>query len=198
MGVHGQFRRMRVTAGGTYLASFLSLNKVAEYDTNFNQVWSYDIPSPWAAIRLRNGNTLITDERDRLTREVNPEGQTVWEFKLATDLPPGLDFPGSQSCVRLANGNTVLLLGGRCRQRLSTHRSHPGQESRLGAQGLDQPRPRHRRPDAGRPRHPRNSRRLPAMMSSCPSGRRGLRKCVTRPSLWGIIRAWQKMKIEIH
>jgi len=107
-GVHGQFRRMRVTAGGTYLAPMLSMNKVVEYDTNFNQLWSYDIPSPWAAIRLHNGNTLITDERDRLTREVNPKGETVWEFKLATDLPPGLNFPDSQSCVRLANGNTVL------------------------------------------------------------------------------------------
>jgi hypothetical protein len=107
-GVHAQFRRFRMTADGTYLAPFLERGKVVEYDKNFNEIWSYDIPSPWAAIRLHNGNTLITDERDRLTREVNPKGETVWEFKLATDLPPGIKFFDSQSCVRLANGDTVL------------------------------------------------------------------------------------------
>ncbi len=105
--VHGQFRRMRVTATGTYLAPFLTMNRVVEYDRDFNEVWSYAIQSPWAAIRLHNGNTLITDERDELTREVNPKGETVWEFRLS-ELPPGIVFHGSQSCARLANGNTVL------------------------------------------------------------------------------------------
>jgi len=31
----------------------------------------------WAAIRLKNGNTLITDEKEWLTCEVNHEGETV-------------------------------------------------------------------------------------------------------------------------
>jgi hypothetical protein len=107
-GVHAQFRRMRMTANGTYLAPFLQMNKVVEYDKDFNEIWSYNIRSPWAAIRLHNGNTLITDERDTLTREVNPKGETVWEFNLSKDLPPGVEFFDSQSCVRLDNGNTVL------------------------------------------------------------------------------------------
>jgi len=105
---HAQFRRIRMTANGTYLAPFLQMDRVVEYDKNFNEIWSYNIRSPWAAIRLHNGNTLITDERDRLTREVSPKGETVWEFSLATDLPPGIRFVDSQSCVRLANGNTIL------------------------------------------------------------------------------------------
>jgi hypothetical protein len=105
--VHAQFRRIRMTAGGTYLAPLLEMNKVIEFDKEFHEIWSYNIPSPWAAIRLHNGNTLITDERDRLTREVNPMGETVWEFRLS-ELPPGIVFLDSQSCVRLANGNTVL------------------------------------------------------------------------------------------
>lgn len=71
--VHAQFRRVRLTAQGTYLASFLKMNRVIEYDKNFKEIWSYDIQSPWAAIRLKNGNTLITDEDDVLTREVNPK-----------------------------------------------------------------------------------------------------------------------------
>ncbi len=107
-GVHGEFRRVRMTAAGTYLLPFLELGKVVEYDKDFNEIWSYKIPSPWAAIRLHNGNTLISDEKDRLVREVSPHGETVWEYKLATDLPAGLQFKDSQSCVRLANGNTVL------------------------------------------------------------------------------------------
>lgn len=105
--VHGQFRRFRMTGTGTYLAPFLTMNKVVEYDKNFNEIWSYSIRSPWAAIRLQNGNTLITDEQDALTREVNPKGETVWEFKLS-ELPAEWHFTGSQSCVRLANGNTIL------------------------------------------------------------------------------------------
>ena len=105
--VHGQFRRMRVTASGTYLAPFLTMNRVVEYDRDFREVWSYAIRSPWAAVRLHNGNTLITDERDELTREVNPKGETVWEIKLS-ELPAAIPFHGSQTCVRLANGNTVL------------------------------------------------------------------------------------------
>jgi outer membrane protein assembly factor BamB len=81
---------------------------VVEYDKNFNQIWSYPIPSPWAALRLKNGNTLITDEHDNLTREVNPKGETVWEFK-NTDLPEAYRFnQAPQSCTRLANGNTIF------------------------------------------------------------------------------------------
>jgi hypothetical protein len=59
--VHGQFRRVRYTAKGTYLVPFLTMNQVIEYDRNFKEIWKYEIASPWAAIRLKNGNTLITD-----------------------------------------------------------------------------------------------------------------------------------------
>jgi len=107
-GIHGQFRRARVTAQGTYLVSFMTGDKVVEYDKDFNEIWSYAIPQPWAAIRLKNGNTLITDERDSLTREVNPNGETVWEIK-SSELPPEYQFTSApQSATRLANGNTIL------------------------------------------------------------------------------------------
>jgi hypothetical protein len=106
--IHGQFRRARVTAQGTYLLSYLSESNVVEYDKNFNKIWSYPIRSPWAAIRLKNGNTLITDEKDSLTREVNAKGETIWELK-NTDLPEAYRFvQAPQSCTRLANGNTVF------------------------------------------------------------------------------------------
>lgn len=113
-GIHGQFRRVRFTAQGTYLASYLTMSKVVEYDKNFNEVWSYKINSPWAALRLKNGNTLITDEKDSLTREVNPKGETVWEFNCKTDLPAEYQFSSApQSCTRLANGNTIFTSRGK-------------------------------------------------------------------------------------
>ncbi|HKE24539.1 MAG TPA: hypothetical protein VKB88_19385 [Bryobacteraceae bacterium] len=105
--VHPQFRRARITAQGTYLAAHLNMNKVVEYDKDFKPIWTYEIPSPWSAVRLQNGNTLIDDERERLVREVNPRGETVWEFRL-TDLPAGLSFGNNQTADRLANGNTVI------------------------------------------------------------------------------------------
>jgi hypothetical protein len=105
--VHPQFRRMRMTAKGTYLAPFLMMNKVVEYDKNFKPIWTYEISSPWAAVRLHNGNTLIVDEHDRLVREVNPKSERVWEFKQA-DLPPDIVLHNIQTAERLANGNTVI------------------------------------------------------------------------------------------
>lgn len=107
MHAHAQFRRFRMTAKGTFLVPYLSLHKVVEYDMDFKEVWSYDIRSPWAAVRLKNGNTLITDEQDQLTREVAADGSTVWEVRLS-ELPEKYRLADCQSCVRLKNGNTIL------------------------------------------------------------------------------------------
>jgi hypothetical protein len=57
---------------------------------------------------LKNGNTLIADEKDRLVREVNPKSQTVWEFK-QSDLPAGIVQHNIQTAERLANGNTIIV-----------------------------------------------------------------------------------------
>lgn len=105
--IHPQFRRVRYTATGTYLVPFLKMDRVVEYDREFNEVWSYDISTPWAAIRLKNGNTLITDERHKRTVEVNPAGEVVWDL-VPEDLPEPYRFINTQSCTRLANGNTII------------------------------------------------------------------------------------------
>ena len=77
---------------------------------------------PWAALRLKNGNTLITDERNSLTREVNPKGETVWEFNCKTDLPAEYQFTSApQSCTRLANGNTIFTSRGKNSARPPAH-----------------------------------------------------------------------------
>jgi hypothetical protein len=113
--VHAQFRRARYTSKGTYLLPFLEMNRVVEYDQNFKEIWSYDIAKPWAAIRLKNGNTLITDENDVLTREVNPKKETVWQVSKA-DVPDQYWYGNSQSVTRLANGNTIICSRGGDRQ----------------------------------------------------------------------------------
>jgi hypothetical protein len=105
--VHGEFRRVRYTAQGTYLVSFLQMNKVIEYNKQFQPIWEYDIKSPWAAIRLKNGDTLITDEQDVLTREVDRQKKTVWEVR-PSDLPEEYRYQNAQSVTRLANGNTII------------------------------------------------------------------------------------------
>src|SRR4051812_48394222 len=113
-GVHAQFRRARVTAQGTYLLSLFGLDRVVEYDKNFHEIWRYNIDKPWAALRLKNGNTLITDEKNSLTREVNSKGETIWEFNCSTDLPAEYRFTSApQSCTRLANGNTIFTSRGK-------------------------------------------------------------------------------------
>jgi len=113
-GIHGQFRRARVTANGTYLVSYLTMNCVIEYDKNFNPIWRYNILSPWAALRLKNGDTLITDEKEWLTREVNSKGETVWEFNCKTDLAEAYQLLSApQTVTRLANGNTIFTSRGK-------------------------------------------------------------------------------------
>jgi len=105
--VHGEFRRVRYTAQGTYLVPFLEMNRVVEYDKDFNEIWSYDVPTPWAAIRLKSGNTLITDEHDVTTFEVTPDKKIVWQISPA-DIPAEYRYENSQSATRLANGDTIL------------------------------------------------------------------------------------------
>jgi outer membrane protein assembly factor BamB len=79
-GTHGQFRHVRVTKEGTIIVPQLSENKVVEYTLDGKEIWSVNAKSPWSAIRLHNGNTLISGDWSSYTREVNMKGETVWEL----------------------------------------------------------------------------------------------------------------------
>ena len=103
-GTHGHFRHARLTAAGTVLVAHMDMKKVAEYDATGKEVWSVETPGPWAADRLKNGNTLIT--ATKYVREVNQKGETVWELTPA-DLPD-YTIKGFQIATRLPNGNTVI------------------------------------------------------------------------------------------
>lgn len=102
---HGHFRRARMTRAGTVLAAHMDNNKVGEYDMAGREVWALAVLSPWSAIRLANGNTLVTSNRG-FVREFAPCGRVVWEFTHA-DAPQFRLF-GPQEACRLANGNTVI------------------------------------------------------------------------------------------
>ena len=104
--VHGQFRHIRMTRQGTYLIAHLNLGKVVEYDKDGQEIFSVDAGSPWAAVRLENGNTLISGNQHGYVREVNPAGETVWEIN--KDDLPGIPLYTVQECNRLKNGNTVI------------------------------------------------------------------------------------------
>jgi hypothetical protein len=102
---HVQFRRVRQTRAGTFLAAHLDNNKVVEYDASGKEIWSYATPGPWSATRLKNGNTLITTYHSTVL-EVNQRGEIIWQFSEK-------DIPEYKCCIfqeasRLANGNTVI------------------------------------------------------------------------------------------
>lgn len=104
--IHGQFRNVRMTRAGTFLIAHMNLGKVIEYDKNWKEIWSCDAPSVWHAVRLTNGNTLIGGNQHAFAREINPQGEIVWEVKNG-DLP-GIRLNGVHQAIRLANGNTVI------------------------------------------------------------------------------------------
>jgi hypothetical protein len=104
--VHGQVRHIRWTRASTLLVAHLDLGKVVEYDGSGKEIWTIDAPSAWAAVRLRNGNTLISGNQHGWVREVNPKGEVVWDVN-KNDLP-GITLETVQEVTRLANGNTLI------------------------------------------------------------------------------------------
>lgn len=103
---HYQFRHVRMTPSKkSIMVGLLKEKKVVEFDLDGKEIWSVDASSAWSAIRLHNGNTLISGDGEGYTREVNSKGETVWEFTRA-DAP--FKVGNTQTANRLANGNTVI------------------------------------------------------------------------------------------
>jgi hypothetical protein len=84
----------------------MDLGKVVEYTQDGKAVWSVNAPAPWAAIRLKNGDTLISGNQYGYVREVDGAGKTVWEINRG-DLP-GITLHTVQEVSRLENGNTLI------------------------------------------------------------------------------------------
>jgi hypothetical protein len=110
---HIQFRRVRMTEQGTFVAGHLDDKKVVEYDRTGRPIWTFIIDRPWGVERLKNGNTLISSyNANGMTEvvEVTPRKEIVWRFSqddIPADRPDWRCFQ-FQGVKRLANGNTLV------------------------------------------------------------------------------------------
>ena len=102
---HAQFRMCRKTVDGTYLVPFTAEGAVREYAADGSVVREFPRrPTPVAALRLGNGNTLIS--ADRAVTEYAGDGRMVWELR-AHDIPD-VNLGTLAGITRLGNGNTIV------------------------------------------------------------------------------------------
>jgi outer membrane protein assembly factor BamB len=109
-GGHIYMRNARKLANGNFLVAHSGEEIVREYAPDGTVVKEFAAPGgPHSAIRLPNGNTLITCgdmHQAAMVLEVDPEGEEVW--KVAHDALPGISLKFVAGVHRLPNGNTVL------------------------------------------------------------------------------------------
>lgn len=110
-GGHSFMRNARVLPNGNYLVTHYGAGAVKEYDPQGKVVMNIPAPGgPHSAIRLPNGNTLISVgdriKTDSKVFEVDKDGKLVWEIT-NNDLP-GQPLKFMAGLHRLPNGNTVM------------------------------------------------------------------------------------------
>ncbi len=103
---HAQFRLCRKTDAETYLVPFTAEGAVREYDCGGQCIRRFPaISSPVCAVRLPNGNTLITGSGG--VTEYDEKDGVVWRLDLAKDLPD-IQVGVPANVQRLPNGNTLF------------------------------------------------------------------------------------------
>ena len=115
--IHMQTRMARKLPNGNYLVPHLLAFAVKEYQPDGTVVNTFktDLPElggraaenwPFTAIRLKNGNTLVTLTHGNKVVEMDAAGKVVWKLS-NSDFPeqPFVDPCGGQ---RLPNGNTMI------------------------------------------------------------------------------------------
>jgi outer membrane protein assembly factor BamB len=120
---HRDTRLVRQLDNGHYLVCHEGDGRVCEYDRAGKVVWDYDVPlfgkSPanghgpegfgnqcFAALRLANGNTLISTGNGHRVLEVTPAREIAWSL-VAEDLP-GITLAWITTLQVLPSGNIVL------------------------------------------------------------------------------------------
>jgi Mal s 1 allergenic protein-like len=100
---HRDTRLVHKLASGNYLVCHEGDGAVREYDPKGAVVWEYDVPlfdhkprdghgpeawgnQTFAALRLKNGNTLLSTGNGHAVLEVTPEKKIVWQVR-QKDLP---------------------------------------------------------------------------------------------------------------
>jgi outer membrane protein assembly factor BamB len=120
---HTDTRLARKLDSGNYLVCHEGDGVVREYDATGKIVWEYDVPmfgreakgghgpDSWgdkcfAAVRLKNGNTLIATGNGHSVLEVSPEKEIVWKVE-QKDLP-GITLSWVTTLEVLKNGNYLI------------------------------------------------------------------------------------------
>jgi outer membrane protein assembly factor BamB len=106
-------RQVRRLANGNTLICASTLDEVWEVNPAKEIIWRYGIPFPYLAVRLENGNTLISSgdgygsPRGWFVVEVDKDGKEVWKFggegapeEQRVRFPTGL--------VRMPDGSTYI------------------------------------------------------------------------------------------
>ncbi len=104
---HLQVRGIHKLANGHILAAHEGEGAIREYDPDGKVVWEYiKVENCGDAVRLDNGNTLISCGTQKRLIEVTPAGEVVWEFG-AKDAPElNLTWVGSLQVLK--NGHYVV------------------------------------------------------------------------------------------
>lgn len=120
---HTDTRLARKLPSGNYLVCHEGDGVVREYDAAGQVVWQYEIPlfgrepkpghgpeafgnKCFAALRLANGNTLISTGNGHSVLEVTPEKKIVWQLD-STDLP-GITLAWVTTLQVLPNGHYII------------------------------------------------------------------------------------------
>ncbi len=120
---HRDTRLVRQLENGNYLVCHEGDGVLREYARDGKEVWSYRVPlfdrepanghgpeafgnQSFAALRLDNGNTLLTTGNGHSVLEVTPSQEIVW--KLEQDELPGITLAWVTTLQQLPNGNLVL------------------------------------------------------------------------------------------
>lgn len=102
---HAQFRLCRKTPEDTYLVPFTAEGAVREYDHDGKIIREFPRrPMPVCALRLENGNTLIS--ADRAVTEYDRNDKVVWDLR-EHDIPD-IEMGVPAGIHRLDNGNTIV------------------------------------------------------------------------------------------
>lgn len=102
---HAHFRHARLTKHNTILVAHMDLGKVAEYDFNGKEVFSYAAPGIWAAEPTENDDILICG-KDLGAIEINRNKEVLWKMTPEEFTEIGLMWPVVAS--RRPNGNTII------------------------------------------------------------------------------------------
>ncbi len=121
---HSDTRLVRSTDSGSYLVAHEADGKVREYGRKSGKViWEYEVPmfgksarnghGPeafgnrlFAALRLKNGNTLVATGNGHSVLEVTPDKKIVWQIN--QDDLPGIRLAWVTTLEVLPNGNYVI------------------------------------------------------------------------------------------